>query len=125
MQVMVPSYLPLAIRSWAFQGSRRHQGRPQGHGGSRLSPSGSGRITMMEGRSLNLLVKPLMPDVYPDPERGKAGRGICPCCSRKFVRSQLGIQHSRAVARMTLWLGSLMSHSHKAENCLLTDGRLR
>lgn len=41
--------------------------------GSRLSPSGSGRMTMMRGRSLTLLVKPLMPDVYQIPRGASVG----------------------------------------------------
>lgn len=55
-----------------------------------------------------------------DPERGRARRGIClpllPCCWRKFIRTQFGTRHTRAVTRMTWWLGYLVC-SHKWQSC--------
>lgn len=63
---MVPSYL--CIIGDPQLGVPRFEARPgktPGQRGSRLSPSGSGRMTMMKREEpLTLLVKPLMPDFY-------------------------------------------------------------
>ena len=62
--------------------------------------------------------------------RSREGQGreghTCPCCLRKFVRSQLGTRQSRAVARMTLWLGYLISILLTRQRAVVdrrTDGR--
>lgn len=69
MYVMVPSYLPLAIRSWAFQGSRRDQGRPQGHG---------------------VAAQPVGFRTHDDDEREEPGRAGQAFCCQMSTRSREG-----------------------------------
>lgn len=121
MQVMVHLiWTSLAIRSWAFQGSRRNQGRPQSHGVA-AQPVGFRTHDDDEKGGAWLCWSSLCGQMSTRSREGQAREGHLPLLLEKVCSATA--RHSTLEGGSTDDLVAWKPHLHSRKAELLTDGQ--